>query len=97
MILNKEMLKVDLNSIFKQSKTLITKDNISTPCHFNKHTKVFFDDGVATQITALIPPKNAEYFKIGDIVTINDNHYQISKTEIEAQMAKRLFLKVLND
>ena len=92
-MLNMQMVKRDVKSLFAKTNATLTKDDIVLNCHFNKYTKVIFDDGaVATQTTALINDDGIK-LRVKDEVMINEQGYIITKIELENQVTKRLYLK----
>lgn len=93
-MLNMQMVKRDVKSLFAKTNATLTKDDIVFNCHFNKYTKVIFDDGaVATQTTALINDDDGIKLRVKDEVMINEQGYIITKIELENQVTKRLYLK----
>lgn len=93
-MLNMQMVKRDVKSLFAKTNAILIKDDLKLNCHFNKYTKVIFDDGaVATQTTALISDNDGIKLRVKDEVMINEQGYVITKIELENQVTKRLYLK----
>ncbi|OPA77256.1 hypothetical protein BFG04_03945 [Campylobacter pinnipediorum subsp. pinnipediorum] len=98
-MINLEMVKADMLAIINQSASidfLLKKDESIRKCHFNKYSKVIYDNGaVGTEITALITIQNNDDIKFKDIIEILGVEYEITKIIIESQVLKRLFLREL--
>ena len=50
-MLNMQMVKRDVKSLFAKTNATLTKDDIALNCHFNKYAKAIFDDGAAATQT----------------------------------------------
>ncbi|QCD44450.1 hypothetical protein [Campylobacter mucosalis] len=96
-MLNSKMILGDLGRIFSHTNSVLIDENENAiNCHFNRQTKIIFDNGTsATQITALCLSDEVEELKVKGVVSIDEVSYQITKIERESQYTKRLYLKEL--
>lgn len=91
------MVKRDVSAILNQSFSINLKcvrtDKV-IKCHFNTSSKIIYSYGaVGTEITALISIDDSKYLRLKDEVEILGVRYEITKSIIESQVLKRLFLR----
>ncbi|MGG7049061.1 MULTISPECIES: hypothetical protein [unclassified Campylobacter] len=60
----------------------------------NKSTPIFFDNGTTSKsVTALLPVDTN--IKVGDRLECESQNYEISKIELESQVLKRIYLRLI--
>ncbi|MGH1601704.1 hypothetical protein [Campylobacter majalis] len=97
-MLSTKMILNDLNKIFSHTNSvLIDQNKNAINCHFNRHTKIIFEDGTTiTQITALCLADEVKDLRVKHIISIDSISYQITKIERKNQYTKRLYLKQIS-
>ena len=92
-----DMVRNDVKGILNQSFSINLKcmrtDKL-IKCHFNANSKVIYENGaVGTEITALITLEDAKNLRLKDEIEILGARYEITKSVLESQVLKRLFLR----
>ena len=96
-MINLDMVRNDVKGILNQNFSInlrcIRTDKL-IKCHFNAISKVIYENGaVGTEITALITLEDAKNLKLKDEIEILGTRYEITKSVLESQVLKRLFLR----
>lgn len=95
-MIDRILLANDLRKILNQSVSVdfTLTDGEVRKCHFNKTTKVIFDDGLtATKPSILLLEEDNKDINVKTIITINNIKYEVTQIELESNVLKRCFLR----